>query len=79
MSDLDSNDEGEIPATAEREDEQAEDQVNGELMNEVDDTQSKSEEEDENYDDEEEDDLLEDELILPTPICYVPIRSLTHA
>lgn len=76
MSDLDSNDEGEIPATAEREDEQAEDQVNGELKDEVDDTQNKSEEEGENYDedddDDDEDDLLEDELILPIPICYVP-------
>ena len=69
MSDLDTNDEGDIPAIAQSGDEQAEDRVNGELKDEVDDTPSKSEEEDENDDedddddddDDDEDDLLEDE------------------
>jgi hypothetical protein len=69
MSDLDSNDEGDIPAIAESGDEQAEDRINGELKDEMDDTSSKSEEEDENDDedddygdgDDDEDDLLEDE------------------
>jgi hypothetical protein len=64
MSDLDSNDEGEIPAKAE-EDEQAENQVNGELKEEVDDTRNRLEEEDENDDEDEDedddDDLQEDE------------------
>jgi hypothetical protein len=60
MSDLDSNDEGDIPATAESGDEQAEDLVNGELKDEVDDTPNKSEEEDENDDDDDDDD--EDDL-----------------
>jgi hypothetical protein len=56
MSDLESNDEGDIPATAEREDEEAEDQVNGELKEIVDDTRTKSEEEDENDDENEDED-----------------------
>jgi hypothetical protein len=62
MSDLDSNDEGEIPAKVEREDEQAEDQVNGELKDEVDDTRNRLEEEDDNDDEDgDDDDLQEDE------------------
>jgi hypothetical protein len=66
MSDLDSNDEGEIPAKVESEDEQAEDQVNGELKDEVDDTRNRLEEEDDEDDEDEDeggddDDLQEDE------------------
>ena len=62
MSDLESDDEGDIPATAKREDEEVEDQVNGELQDEVGDIQTKPEEKDE--DDEEngdDDDTAEDE------------------
>jgi hypothetical protein len=61
MSDLESSDEGEIPAMAKREDEQAEDQVNGELRDEVDDTRIKSEEEDENEDEDEDEDDDDDD------------------
>jgi hypothetical protein len=78
MSDVESNDEGDIPAKGRREDEQAEDQVNGELKDEVEDTQTKSEDEDKNEDedeDDDDDDVPEGESVLGALHC-VPIISL---
>jgi len=53
-----------------KEDEQAEDQINGEL-NEIQETQNKSGEEDENEDDDDEDDdeAPEDESVLSSASC----------
>ena len=83
MSDLESDDEGDIPATAKGEDEEAEDQVNGELKDEVEETQPKSEEvnEDEDEvededDDDDDDDVAEDEYELPSRLRRAAFVSL---
>ena len=70
MSDIESDDGGDIPAGAGKEDEQAEDQINGEL-NEIQETQNKSGEEDENEDDDDEgdDEVPEDESVLSSASC----------
>jgi len=73
MSDIESNDGGDIPAGAGREDEQAEDQINGEL-NEVQETQNKSGEEDESEDDDE---VPEDESVLSSAPCWISGMLLT--
>lgn len=59
-----SNDEGDllhIPTRATKKDAEAEDQVNGELKDEVEHTQTKSEEEDENEDEDDDEDEDEDD------------------
>jgi hypothetical protein len=58
---------------------QAEEQVNGELKDEVEETQTKSEEEDENEDDDEEDgddEVPEGELVHSGALRCAPTRSL---
>lgn len=79
MSDLESDDEGDIPATARREDEEVNDQVNGELQDEVEDMQTKHEGNDD--DDEEngdDDDTAEDESELLDGLWNAPILSLNE-
>lgn len=80
-----SNDEGDllhIPTRATKKDAEAEDQVNGELKDEVEHTQTKSEEEDENEDedDDEDDDgdeeVPEGESVLADASPCVPFMSL---
>jgi hypothetical protein len=79
-----SNDEGDllhIPTRATKKDAKTEDQVNGELKDEVEHTQIKSEEEDENEDeDDDEDDgdeeVPEGESVLADASPCVPSMSL---
>jgi hypothetical protein len=67
MSDIESDDDGDIPANAKGEDEEAEDQVIGELKDKVEDMQTQSEGKDADGDEEEDeaeaddDDVEEDE------------------